>query len=223
LAAGLPTLASGQITNALNSLQAGGQNLAGLAMGGLSLGESGPLSAAMSAIGFGGAGAIKMPSIGLNTNNIAEVNAQIGSLLADSRIPKPNFGDVDESAAALLDAMLAQNDQIDSAFEEIDSLTVEVESAREEYFTLENNLPPGSPEVESAREAWIALSQDLEDRLESINGVINQAAANNEQSEQTFAGYTGPSVVYAADGTSSPVDSLGNAIRPLINGSFGTG
>jgi hypothetical protein len=230
LAAGLPNLPSGlpglptsQITNALSSLQSAGQNLTGLALNDLTLGEAGPLNAAMSAIGFGGAGAIKMPSIGLNTNDVAEVNGQINSLLEDSRIPRPDFGDVDESAVALLDAILAQNDQIDSAFEEIDSLTVEVESAREEYFTLENNLPPGSPEVESAREAWIALSQDLEDKLESINGVINQAAANNEQSEQTFAGYTGPSVVYAADGTSSPVDSLGNAIRPLINGNFGTG
>jgi hypothetical protein len=144
-------------------------------MGGLSLGESGPLSAAMSAIGFGGAGAIKMPSIGLNTNNIAEVNAQIGSLLADSRIPKPNFGDVDESAAALLDAMLAQNDQIDSAFEEIEGLTEQAESAREEYFTLENALPAGDPQLESARANWITLSQDLQGRLEAIDSVINQS------------------------------------------------
>jgi hypothetical protein len=179
LAAGLPTLASGQITNALNSLQAGGKNLTSLAMGDLSLGESGPLNAAMSAIGFGGAGAIKMPSIGLNTNNIAEVNAQISSLLADSRIPKPDFGDVDESAAALLDAMLAQNDQIDGAFEEIESLTVQAESAREEYFALENSLPAGDPQVESARVEWIALSQDLQGRLEAIDSVINQSVFIN--------------------------------------------
>ena len=225
LAAGLPNISlpglpTSQLTNALNGLQSGGQNLTGLALNDLSLGEAGPLNAAMSAIGFGGAGAIKMPSIGLNTNAVEEINGQINALLEDSRIPRPEFGDVDESAAALLDAILAQNDQVDSAFEEIDSLTTQVESAREEYFTLENNLPPGSPEVENARATWIALSQDLEGRLEAINSIINQAAETEEKSEQAFAGYTGPSVVYAPDGTSSPVDSLGNAIRPLINGSF---
>jgi hypothetical protein len=178
LAAGLPSslnLPTSQITNALSSLQASGQNLAGLAMGDLSLGEAGPLGAAMSAIGFGGAGAIKMPSIGLNTNNIAEVNAQISSLLEDSRIPKPEFGDIDESAAALLDAMLAQNDQIDSAFDEIEGLTEEAESAREEYFALENALPAGDPQLASARENWISLSQDLQSRLEAIDSVINQS------------------------------------------------
>jgi hypothetical protein len=33
--------------------------------------------------------------------------------------------------------------------------------------------------------------------------------------------YTGPKVVFAADGTSSPVDELGNVLYPLINGSYG--
>lgn len=32
--------------------------------------------------------------------------------------------------------------------------------------------------------------------------------------------YTGPTVVYAADGSSSPVDALGNVLKPLINGSY---
>ena len=39
---------------------------------------------------------------------------------------------------------------------------------------------------------------------------------------QTYApAYTGPKVVFAADGTSSPVDELGNVQKPLINGSYG--
>lgn len=183
LAAGLPNvslpgLPTSQLTNALSGLQSGGQNLTGIALNDLTLGEAGPLNAAMSAIGFGGAGAIKMPSIGLNTNDVAEVNGQINALLEDSRIPRPDFGEVDDSAAALLDAILAQNDQIDSAFEEIDGLTSQVESAREEYYTLENNLPPGSPEVENARATWILLTQDLENRLEAINSIINQPPAD---------------------------------------------
>lgn len=191
LAAGLPNvslpgLPTSEITGALSKLQAGGQNLTGIALNDLTLGEAGPLNAAMSAIGFGGAGAIKMPSIGLNTNDVAEVNGQINALLEDSRIPRPDFGEVDESAAALLDAILAQNDQIDSAFEEIDGLTDQVESAREEYYTLESNLPPGSPEVENARATWILLSQDLESRLEAINSIINQAPAGGND-DSNFA------------------------------------
>ena len=39
--------------------------------------------------------------------------------------------------------------------------------------------------------------------------------------QQYAPAYTGPRVVFAADGTSSPVDELGNVQKPLINGSYG--
>jgi len=48
------------------------------------------------------------------------------------------------------------------------------------------------------------------------NAVDNPTASNNQQAP----GYTGPRVVYAADGSSSPVDELGNVQKTLINGSY---
>jgi hypothetical protein len=38
---------------------------------------------------------------------------------------------------------------------------------------------------------------------------------------QVAPAYTGPRVVFAADGTSSPVDELGNVQKTLFNGSYG--
>ena len=47
-------------------------------------------------------------------------------------------------------------------------------------------------------------------------------AINNPTNQGSTAPvyYTGPDVVYAPDGSSSPVDSLGNVLKPLVNGSY---
>lgn len=219
---GLPSLddVSNKITQSLTDLQTQGQNLTTLAMGDLTAGEAGPLNAAMSAIGFGGAGALQMPTIGLNTNDLSQVEAQITSLLGDPRIPAPTFGEDNESAVAVLEAFLKQNDQVDAIFDEIDDLATQVISAREEYYSLELSLPAGDPEVDAAREEYIAMSQELQSKLNQVDTLINDAPAPKEA---VFPGYSGPSVVYASDGSSSPVDSLGNVLYPLINGSYRQG
>lgn len=167
----------GQVTQALSNIQASGQSLATLALGDLTTNEAGPLNAAMSAIGFGGAGALQLPSIGINTNDIAQVEAQINSLLADARIPKPDFGDVDDSAIAILENALRQNDLIDTAFNDLESLVPQVESAREKFYALENSLPPGDLQIAQAREDWIELAKQVQARLDSIDQVINDSIA----------------------------------------------
>lgn len=167
-AAGLAGAASGAVA----ALQAGAQGLAGMTLGKLPSMEAGPLSATLASVGFGGANALKIPSIGINTNDIAAVNAQINAVLDDPRIPKPDFGDVDEGAIAALESVLAQNNQVDSMFDQVDSLIPEVESAREEYYNLENSLPPGDPQIAQARDQWVELSKQLQTALDSINAVI---------------------------------------------------
>jgi len=169
---GLPNV-SNQITQSLTGLQAQGQNLTTLALGDLSAGEAGPLNAAMSAIGFGGAGALQMPTIGLNTNDMSEVEAQMTSLLGDPRIPAPNFGDDNESAVAVLEQFLQQNEQVDSMFAEVDDLATQVISAREEFYALELSLPAGDPEVAAAREEYVAMSQELQAKLNQIDNLIS--------------------------------------------------
>ena len=164
---------SNQITNSLASLQTQGQNLTTLAMGDLTAGEAGPLNAAMAAIGFGGAGALQMPTIGLNTNDLSEVEAQVTSLLGDPRIPAPTFGDDKDSAVAVLEQFLQQNEQVDSMFGEVDDLATQVISARENFYALESSLPAGDPEVDAARQEYIAINQELQAKLNQIDNLIN--------------------------------------------------
>jgi len=58
----------------------------------------------------------------------------------------------------------------------------------------------------------------------SGNNPDSQSDANAQQTNsdqtQTTSDYTGPRVVYAPDGSSSPVDELGNVEKTLVNGSF---
>jgi hypothetical protein len=177
-AAGLSTLAglSGtSLSNSFSKLQTTGQSLTSFALSGLPPGASAELNAAMGAIGFGGASAIKMPSIGINTNALGEVQSQVTSLLGDPRIPAPDFGEVVESAAEQLQSILQQNNQVDGMLSEISNLSDQIDNAEENYFNLENTLPRGDPQLEAARQQWIALVDQLESKLVSIDNIIGSA------------------------------------------------
>lgn len=165
--------ASNIASSAASALQAGAQGLASMTLGKMAPAAAGPLSAALASVGFGGASAIKMPSIGINTNSVAAVNAQINAILDDPRIPKPEFGDIDDAAVAVLESALQQNAQVDSMLDQIDSLIPSVEQAREEYFNLENSLPPGDPQIAQAREQWVELTKQLQQALDSVDTLIN--------------------------------------------------
>jgi hypothetical protein len=60
--------------------------------------------------------------------------------------------------------------------------------------------------------------------LRSINEQEGETPIDQENTQQAIGqpapSYTGPAVVYATDGSSSPVDSLGNVLKPLVNGSY---
>jgi hypothetical protein len=95
---------------------------------------------------------------------------------------------------------------------------------------------PGPTEEEQAENRRVLAEQDgtVEEPVVDIeySGVAENgetrtmaeatSADANTVPVQTYApAYTGPRVVFAADGTSSPVDELGNVLKPKINGSFG--
>jgi hypothetical protein len=128
----------------------------------------------MGAIGFGGAGAIKMPSIGEKTFDTSSVSAQISSLLEDSRIPKPDFGDEPDSGGiAALEAAIQANNAIDAEFNSLETLLGQVDQAKEEFYALEASLPPGSLEIEEARNQWVQLQIKANAILDSIENKIN--------------------------------------------------
>lgn len=176
---GIPNNIPG-LGNVTSALQAGAQGLASMTLGKMLPSEAGPLSAALAAVGFGGASAIKMPSVGINTNDVAAVNAQINAILQDPRIPKPDFGEIDAGAIATFESILQQNQQVDSMLSQVDSLIPSVEQAREAYFNLENSLPPGDPQITQAREQWVQLSKQLQQKLDDIDLIIGDETGSSE-------------------------------------------
>lgn len=181
LAAGLSSKGMGALNNvqndiskSLSSLQAAGKNLTSLAMDKLGPGASAELNAAIGSIGFGGAGALKLPVIGENTFNDASVMSQIGSLLADPRIPAPVYSDEpDPAGISALEEAIAENDAIDAEFNSYEQLLTNVENAREYYFAVEESLPPGDPEIDAARAEYIQLALEAQAMIDKIEGKIN--------------------------------------------------
>lgn len=162
------------ISKSLSGLQSLGKNLTTLSVGDLNAGEAAQLNAAMGAIGFGGAGAIKMPTIGENTFDDSSVAGQISSLLEDARIPKPEFGDEpDPGGLAALESAIQANNAVDAEFNSLESLLEQVDVAKEEFYQLESSLPPGSLEVEDAKNEWIQLQIKANQLLDSIEKKIN--------------------------------------------------
>ena len=74
----------------------------------------------------------------------------------------------------------------------------------------EPNFPPEDDEINNIAEDGDTLDMD---EATSPDG--------NTVPVQVAPSYTGPRVVFATDGTSSPVDELGNVQKPLVNGSYG--
>jgi len=162
------------VSASLNSLQSLGKNLTTLSISELNAGEAAQLNAAMGAIGFGGAGSVKTPTVGENTFNDSSIAGQINSLLADARIPKPDFGDEpDPGGLAALEAAIQANNAVDAEFNSLESLLEQVDIAKEKYYQLESSLPSGSVEIEDARNEWIQLQIRANQMLDSIEKKIN--------------------------------------------------
>lgn len=100
--------------------------------------------------------------------------SQIGSLLDDPRIPAPSYSDEpDPAGIAALEEAIAENDAIDAEFTSYEQLLINVESAREYYFAVEESLPQGDPEIETARAEYIQLAIEAQDLIDKIEGRIN--------------------------------------------------
>jgi hypothetical protein len=162
------------IVKSLSGIQSLGKNLTTLSISDLNAGEAAQLNAAMGAIGFGGAGAVKMPTVGENTFNDSAVNAQLNSLLEDSRIPAINFGDEPDSGGiAALEAAIQANNAVDAEFNSLESLFSQVETAKQKFYDLESSLPTGSLEIIEAQNEWLQLQEKANRLLDSIENKIN--------------------------------------------------
>jgi hypothetical protein len=162
----LPQTAAASAVTGIAGAAAGNLGgLAALAAAGLSVGGAAQLQSAISALAKGGIAAIKMPTVGFNTNNRAAITAQTTKILGDPGIPAPNLtGGVSESTAnnyqTRVDSVAAlrkQQDQLETAWLAAADVG---RSAQNTYVTLVNTYPAGSPNIESAKAALLRAQQD---------------------------------------------------------------
>lgn len=164
-----------QMSQNISALQTGGKNLTTIALNGTSLAEAGSINAAMSAVGFGGANAVKMPSVGVNTNDNNEVENRINNLINNPIVPNPTFKESSPTAITVLETYVNKNKQVDMLFSEIDTLTTQLDVAKQYYYDLESTLIPGDPSLTTALNQITVISQELESKLNDIEKIVNQA------------------------------------------------
>ena len=76
----------------IDKLKQPGASLQALASMGLSAAAASQLNSSISALSSGGAVQIKMPIIGINTNNRTDLTSQLASVFGSPKIPLPNYG-----------------------------------------------------------------------------------------------------------------------------------
>lgn len=137
-------------TSALNGLASpnsllasASKGLTSLASSSLSPGASSQLQAAISSLSSGGGTPIKMPSIGIKTNNTSSMLTQMVNVLGDSGIPLPKTDNKDASAAAL--------EQKEAITEEMARAEDERLAALIRYNLAKERYPQGDPKIASAK------------------------------------------------------------------------
>jgi hypothetical protein len=148
--------------------------LAALASNNLSVGGVAQLQSAISALAKGGIAAIKMPTVGFNTNSRATITAQTTKILGDPGIPAPNLtGGVSESTANDYQARLDQASALRKQLDQLETAWLAAadvgRSAQNTYIKLVNTYPAGSPNIETAKAALLQAQQDYKAAGEAYN------------------------------------------------------
>jgi len=172
LTGGIPDIA-GKLGSSLDNLKSGTSSLSSLAMSGLPPGASAEITAAMSSLTSIGSSPVKLPTVASNTFDRSGIDAQIGSLLGNPKIPKPNFtGEIPSAAKAALQA--AQEKVTKSAMigSEVTTLSSELREAQLQLESVEQSYPPGDPQIELSTEKVLDLVSKLEAKSQELSSLI---------------------------------------------------
>jgi hypothetical protein len=124
---------------------------------GLPAGKVAEVKNALSAITSQGSG-VKMPSVGVNTNDRSSLEAGVKDALEDPGLPAPTYGEVDretlddkrkqkkKESDALYQTYLKKDEASQIAFNDF-------QDAQKAYDTAQKNLVQGSPELANLRQA----------------------------------------------------------------------
>ena len=152
--------------------------MAALASAGLPAGAAAALNSAISSLSSGGAVPIKLPTVGLNTNDRSSATSLLGSVFGSSKIPVPNFsGNPATTGETPATAALGKIKEIETKVAELqkqidDNVTI-ILSLKSDYaikkaaFTdLKNSLPAGDPQIESTKAEVNALVVKVNDLID---------------------------------------------------------
>ena len=136
-----------------------------LAAAGLPVGAIAQLQSSIASLAGGIPNLISLPAIGFNTSERGSITEQIGSLLGDPGIPKPNLvGEITEETKKSLE------DQITKTKEELQKLKTEFDEAikqnntdKQAYYTARDSSPNGDndPAVKAAADKWAASAKKM--------------------------------------------------------------
>jgi len=171
LTGGIPDIA-GQLGGALDKLKSGSSSLSSLALSGLPPGAAAEINAAMSSLASVGASPVKLPTVASNTFDRSEITAQIGSLLGDPKIPKPNFtGEIPSAAKAALQAAQEKVTKSTMVSSEVATLSIDLKQAQSQLEAAEQSLPPGDPQLETTKEKVLDLVAKLEAKSQELSSL----------------------------------------------------
>jgi len=180
---GIPALKSvigTAMTSAINNIPVSkgllSSGLSALTTSGLPPGPAAQLTSAISSLTSAGSSPVKLPTVGLNTFNRDELNAQVNSLLGNPIIPRPNFSGPSTAALGNLEAIKAQNQLFTEKQKEIKELQNQVTEARQNYYKLEATLPKGDPALAEARQLWFSLGELLGKATDEQEKIISGRA-----------------------------------------------
>jgi hypothetical protein len=152
LLAGAPTIPP-SVDALTKGLQAGKQPLSALASTGLPAGAAAALNASMNSLSTSSPFPLKMPTVAESTVDRGELNASVGTLLGDKKIPTPNFGGgISAAATGALQAVNDRRSKLEQFEEErkvvFDKQKVITDAAKAAYEKADRTLPEGDPEID---------------------------------------------------------------------------
>lgn len=132
--------------------------LASLASAGLPAGASAQLQSAISSLSSSMGGAIKLPTVGLNTTDRTAITAQIDNVLGNPKIPAPNLlgGYSQVASDDIMAKRSAITDRTSEIMDEINEIDKKNAQAQKAYLTAKAELPAGDPKIASLLAEYVA-------------------------------------------------------------------
>ena len=163
---------AGQLGGTLDKLKSSPAGLSSTALSGLPPGAAAEINAAMSSLTSVGASPVKLPTVGSNTFDRSAITAQIGSLLGDPKIPKPNFtGEIPSAAKAALQAAQEKVTKSTMVSSEVATLSADLKEAQSQLEASEQSLPPGDPQIDITKEKVLDLVAKLQSKSQELSSL----------------------------------------------------